>query len=685
MAKKIKPHPSVQLPKNALSRISLGQSFAEYDPLIKKKDVFVTTPAYQAAATPEFQKCFFIGRRGTGKTAINLSVCDQSKSAVQIHPQVLAPLAFDFDLDEFRESHQKAFKSLTSGFALALLLEFAMQANARGKIDVGNLPLFAQKEIKISDNADFDLRVIRLIDAIIKALKSKKDAAWLKENKKWKELGKVLNKENIGRRGEITILIDRIDDSWDGSDQNVIFLAAFMHACVEVMNLVEWGRVLLFLRENVFERVRAIDTEFARLETSVVGLEWTREKLLELVERRLMVPFNTKLPLGGAVWAAFFEDPDKTQDVVFDYCQNRPRDLITYCGLAVDNALSRNHQKIQIDDLLDARKRFSDSRLKDLCDEYDENYPQLQLVISRFYGLGWRYTVRGVDSFIKKLILDKEVKVLCARWLFNYTVPQLFARLLYDIGFFGIRNSNGEILYRSMGPQSTAAPGVGDNTDFEVHPSYRASLDLQDLVVGSSDEDLKFSGHGIISELPGSISPLEYGDRLNELEMSLKTMSKGIKTSRDFEDVVGDVLRLCFYRSLTNVEPRERDIGGCVVRDWIASNCGSGGFWEMVRIKYGAVQIVWECKNYDRLKADDFHQAAYYMNDQIGRFCIVVFRGEIQPHDWDHLNRICRDNKGLVLLLTEKDLLVFIRQSRSGKVKDAHIQDRFDKTIRKLS
>lgn len=452
MANAQKRHAGVELPKNALSRVSLGQSFAEYDPLIKKREVFVTTAASQAAANADSRKCFFIGRRGTGKTAITLSLSQQDKTAVQIHPQVLAPLAFDFDLDEFRDKHQKAFRSLTSGLALALLLELATQAKARAKIDVDVLPRFAQKEMKLEDDSDFDIRALRLIEASTKALKAKKDTAWLKEMRKPKDLGKCLNDEYGGRWGEFTILVDRIDESWDGSDQNVVFLTAFMHACVEVTNVVEWGRVLLFLRENVFERVRENDTEFARLETSVVGLEWTRQKLLELVERRLMVPFNTKLALGGPVWSAFFEDPEQSQEVVFEYCQNRPRDLITYCGLAVDTALSRNHQKIQIHDLLDARKRFSDSRLKDLCDEYGENYPQLQLVISRFYGLGWRYTLRGVDSFIKTLLLDDEVKEVCARWIFRYTVPQHFAQLLYDIGFFGIRNAKGEISYRSMGP-----------------------------------------------------------------------------------------------------------------------------------------------------------------------------------------------------------------------------------------
>ena len=62
----------VTLPKDALTRINLGNSFAEYDQLLSKKEVFVQTPCIDAALDPSRSKSFFVGRRGTGKTAITL-------------------------------------------------------------------------------------------------------------------------------------------------------------------------------------------------------------------------------------------------------------------------------------------------------------------------------------------------------------------------------------------------------------------------------------------------------------------------------------------------------------------------------------------------------------------------------------------------------------------------------------
>jgi len=120
----------------------------------------------------------------------------------------------------------------------------------------------------------------------------------------------------------------------------VVVLMALMHACVELNAVCPDIRVLLFVRENMFDRVRHIDLEFSRLETSVISLEWTRELLREFIERRLRRQLITKPALGGPTWNAFFENSAETraEDVVFHFCQYRPRDLLTYCSFALQIA-----------------------------------------------------------------------------------------------------------------------------------------------------------------------------------------------------------------------------------------------------------------------------------------------------------------------------------------------------------
>lgn len=104
----------------------------------------------------------------------------------------------------------------------------------------------------------------------------------------------------------------------------------------------------------------------------------------------------------------------------------------------------------------------------------------------------------------------------------------------------------------------------------------------------------------------------------------------------------------------------------------------------MVRIRYGANQVIWDCKNYESLSAEDFHQANYYMNDVIGSFSVIAFRGDVQKHYYGHVRRIFNDGGGLVLLLGERDLKVFLRQARKGEVSEDHIRDRYDETTRMI-
>ena len=102
------------------------------------------------------------------------------------------------------------------------------------------------------------------------------------------------------------------------------------------------------------------------------------------------------------------------------------------------------------------------------------------------------------------------------------------------------------------------------------------------------------------------------------------------------------IIRLCFFRSLSNAEARVRTVDGRSIRDWITGNHSQSGFWKLVRDRYGATQIIFECKNYRELAADDFAQVSHYLNDRIGHFAVIVYRGgpEIKQTYFAHLKEI---------------------------------------------
>jgi hypothetical protein len=674
--------PVGRLPKNALAKLSVGLSFAENDAALRDEYVYVQTPAISAAINPASGKFFFVGRRGTGKTALRTYCERELRHSRVVVPEIFSPSSEIFDLELLASTRRGPFQSLLSAMKRTLIDELLIlwaEANSRA-----DLPDGLKTEMGEQCHEYFDERTLKYIADVARTVRYGDDVAIAALNRPTKTLTDLC-KLIDGRDHEYLLLIDSIDDFWDGSDLALIFLTAVIHACLEVSTQIPWARALLLLRENIFDRVRALDAESSRVETSLMGLDWTDSQLLELVERRLNRSLITKFSLGGPTWDAFFEQPDKTRAEIFEYCHRRPRDILIYVSHAIDMANERHHQNIQLEDVDAARRRFSDNRFKDLGDEYAENYPNISCVLSRFYGLGRRYTPGGIESLIRKLLNDNQVILLCGSWLYEHSTLVLFTRLLYNIGFVGLQKPGAEPQFRALGPQETSPPAISDEDEVVVHKCYWDALDLRDVLIRELPEDRAFGDIGVLYDLPGGLDPVGYQDRLEVLGQRLGSIPLGEPGAADFEAAVGEVIKLCFFRALENVEHRVRDDEGVVIRDWVASNRAQTGFWAVMRQRYDATQVIWECKNYTGLKASDFHQVSYYSGNVAGRLLVVAFRGDFQSSYCRHIKRIANANDAMVVPLGIRDLKAFVRQNRKGKISDGLIQDRYDQIVRQIS
>jgi hypothetical protein len=677
----------IQFPKDALKRIQIGQSFAEYDLVREDPNVFVTTPASLVATQPDNKKCFFVGRRGSGKTAISYHILNRNRRAISIVPQVFDLVELPLANDEFRDTRQRPFKSVVCAFQRALVGELVKQWIQRGAWHFSDKFPNLNKERGLIENCEFDTRVINLVDEIFHAFNSANPRLWLRQINRAKEMIEEVSTIRENANFDYALLIDRLDESWDGSDSAIICLMALMHACVQLVAACPSLRPYLFIRENIFSRIRDVDNEFSRLETSVVFLDWSAEKLVEFVERRCVRPFNTKPALGGEAWSHFFEDSESfdSRTEILTFCQNRPRDVLTYVSFALESAISRGHQKIRKDDILNACERFSTSKLKDLADEFAENYPNIQLVLRLFYGLSTEYTIAAIENFIQKLLVDHNIAKYCKEWFYNHSTPHQFVGLFFSIGYFGVKQGK-DWVYKTAGGDAAFMPSLLGPTTIQIHPAFHAALHLRNIILPEISDQTILQVTGILEDLPQGVSFDDYQVKLHKLYERLDEIPKGREGATEFEDFVGEIIKLCFFRALTNVQPKARTHSNVVIRDWIASNRAVSGFWEMVRSKYDATQVIWECKNYENLSADDFHQAAYYMGHICGRFIVMVHRAkDVDTSYYRHIERIAKDKeKGLVLLLTEKDIRVFLRQALNGKVKEDHINELYDRTVRAI-
>lgn len=675
------------LPKKALERVQMGQAFAEYDLIRDDPALFVSTPSTIAALNSDGQSCFFVGRRGAGKTAIVYEIQRRMKRSISITPQIFDLLQLPLDHEEFQDTRQRPFKSLMHTMERALLDEL-VRAWLRDRVfEFKGCPATISKERNLIVDCDFDQRVINLTEEIFDAYSKKQDKLWLRQINRSKELAAEVSQIASTGTYNYIILIDRLDESWDGSPSAMICLMALMHAAVRLTASTSCIRPYIFIRENIYDRIRLMDNEFSRLETSVVFLDWTEKKLQELVERRLVKPFVTKPKLGGEAWSQFFEDVEGGSSVnrVMTLCQHRPRDVLMLTSYAIDSAVSNGNQKVTEADLEDASKRYSTSRLKDLGDEFSENYPNISVVLEHFYGLGSEYTLVAIEDFIGKLIVNEKIRKYCNGWFYEFTVPFRFIELLYGIGFLGL-SRKGKVSYKESGKDANAKLAIDASAQFVIHPTYHLALNIRPILVQRIQDEMVLRNEGLLEDLPENYHFDEYKSALEKVLTDLKALEFGHPGAFKFEEIVGEIIKLCFFRSLTNVQSKVRLNDGSSIRDWVASNRAASGFWEVIRTKYGAVQIVWECKNNLELQADDFHQVSYYFSNSFGRFGIIVFRGEVKESYFRHISTVANKNQsGQILLLTQKDLEVFLRQAINGVFKENHIQDKYDNFVRQIS
>ena len=254
--------PRIQLAKNALSRVNLGQAFAEYDTVLKHSDsIFVKTPAMNSAIDATRSKCFFVGRRGTGKTAMTYFIKARDPSALMLQPQTFNAYGLAVDPNELRDASQRHFRSLVACFKRALADEVLADW-----IDKHTAAFDDHRSFSIERNylteMDFDLRMLAFVENTFTDLRRPIEKEWLRDLKSVKTLLHDMESENHAKGIARVVLIDRIDEAWDGSDTAVLFLMALMHACVELSSETTFIRPLLFVRENIFERVKQIDNEY---------------------------------------------------------------------------------------------------------------------------------------------------------------------------------------------------------------------------------------------------------------------------------------------------------------------------------------------------------------------------------------------------------------------------------------
>jgi hypothetical protein len=151
----------IMLPKKALERVIIGKSFAEYDIVRDDPDLFVSTSATIAAVNSDSTSCFFIGRRGAGKTAITYEVQRKISRTITINPQIFDLLELPLAHEEFFDTKQRPFKSLMCSMERAILGEVINKWSEQKIFRFEKAAAAVRRERGLIQDCDFDLRGLK--------------------------------------------------------------------------------------------------------------------------------------------------------------------------------------------------------------------------------------------------------------------------------------------------------------------------------------------------------------------------------------------------------------------------------------------------------------------------------------------------------------------------------------------
>jgi hypothetical protein len=172
---------------------------------------------------------------------------------------------------------------------------------------------------------------------------------------------------------------------------------------------------------------------------------------------------------------------------------------------------------------------------------------------------------------------------------------------------------------------------------------------------------------------------------VGEAKAAMKRL-RGMETGKQHalhEELVHRILTVILHPHLTNPASQAKTAGGRQRRDVLFSNRSPHLFWQSMRQKHDATQIVFELKNVKKLRPEHIRQTAAYLTAGLGRLGFVVSRTPASARMIEHAVDVFRtENQKVVLFLCDDHLEQMLNKKAAGRDPTEVIEKVYDDFIR---
>ncbi len=238
--------------------------------------------------------------------------------------------------------------------------------------------------------------------------------------------------ESVVRQRDVVVALDRLDDSWDGSEESKSLLIGLLKASKDLNDRLGGRggqpglRVDVFLRSDIYDELHFDDKDKHRqLEESVI---WSPDLLREMVSRRLPPDVSVD---------ELFESGDMRGSISpFNYIVKRtflrPREVLQFLDECQRKA-APGATEITKDDIRAAEERYSKWKVDDLRQEFEKTFPDFGRLLECL-----RQQVHRYDSLAE---LEGVLRERDPALVEEHGTRRLI-EILFDYSVIGIRIAN---------------------------------------------------------------------------------------------------------------------------------------------------------------------------------------------------------------------------------------------------
>lgn len=422
-----------------LKKIDLGNDEAEQD--YRLQEYFLKTHFYQNALTGK--KTLVIGRKGSGKSAIFIllekELLGPRTIVIPITPDQYSWSA----LKDYTESGILPEQAHTNAWRLTLLSAIIWKLNENMLIPKNSKLVkyfqYMRDTYVPAKQEGWFLHLVQKGKSVLSSVNTHWVSFDFGETSTTATPLRIIDETQAlllkdWPNTTIRILIDRLDDSWDSSEQSKFLIIGLLKAANSI-NTAFAGRAIVttFLRSDIYDNLFFDDQDKLRQYEEL--LIWDSDGLKDVVAERVKVSLGKPNHTTTKIWSGLFSTKPyrsraSAEKYIIDRTFKRPRDVISFVRFAIEKALSNGHAQIEPNDTrLAEEEKYSQSKFKDLIIENQRQFPFTHNLLNSFSGSLHKVSIDDLQARLALFTATHSIK----------TDPNTLIRLLFTWGVLGVK------------------------------------------------------------------------------------------------------------------------------------------------------------------------------------------------------------------------------------------------------